>query len=110
MNCTDLASPENGNVDSNGVIAIYTCIIGYYVSGDEERTCNFSTGMWSGSDPVCQRMLPLFHLTYSLVCARNISFQNSVHNCRLLLTEVLIPAATQERVMVLCIHAMLGLS
>ena len=52
--------PEEGIIVIEDTIATYTCNDGFYVSGNEFRTCDLDTGVWSGSDPVCQRMLSFF--------------------------------------------------
>ena len=58
MRCGDLLDPAFGSVEYNsdtvGSIARYSCNAGYMLSGDRTRTCQ-DTGMWSGTQPTCQR-------------------------------------------------------
>ena len=61
VNCGSLTDPANGRVDhtagtSLGQNATYSCNTGYNLVGDSTRTCQ-ATGLWSGSEPTCQRML-----------------------------------------------------
>ena len=61
--------PDEGIIVIEDTIAIYTCDDGFYVSGNEFRICDLDTGVWSGSDPVCQRTLffiSAFHIHFSL--------------------------------------------
>ena len=39
-----------------GQTATYSCDTGYILVGDSNRTCQ-ATGVWSGSEPICQSML-----------------------------------------------------
>ena len=61
--CTELSNPNNGEVNltglTNGSTATYTCARGYYLTGDETRTC-LSTEVWSGQEPSCLRMKNYF--------------------------------------------------
>jgi hypothetical protein len=42
------------SVDTSGIATYvqYTCAVGYHLVGDSNRTCD-TTGIWSGSKPVC---------------------------------------------------------
>ena len=55
--CGDLRAPRNGMVETTGTkywdTATYSCIAGYYLVGESERTCE-DTGLWSGVAPTCQ--------------------------------------------------------
>lgn len=57
--CPPLESPVNGGVDEEGRlvgdVAVYSCVEGYRIEGDENRTCtqDRQTGQWTGSDPTC---------------------------------------------------------
>ena len=55
--CGDLRAPRNGLVETTGTkywdTATYSCIAGYYLVGESERTCE-DTGLWSGVAPSCQ--------------------------------------------------------
>ena len=61
--CSDLPSPTNGDIDYGGgstnsrpvdTVVTYTYNTGYTLNGGSTRTCG-SNGVWSGSDPTCQR-------------------------------------------------------
>lgn len=58
MRCDVLDFPENGLVDQQGnevgSTAIYSCIPGFLLTGDNIRTCLIS-GEWSGDPPTCDR-------------------------------------------------------
>lgn len=58
MRCGELLGPAFGSVEYDsttvGSIAMYSCNTGYMLSGDRTRTCQ-DTGMWSGTQPTCQR-------------------------------------------------------
>ena len=65
MDCGALPNPESGEVDhaegtTFGQTATYSCYVGFDLMGDSNRTCQ-NTGNWSGSEPICQRMLLLEH-------------------------------------------------
>ena len=56
--CSSLSNPTNGRVTfSSGVFvgsrATYTCDIGYFIIGEDMRTCQ-TDGMWSGIAPSCR--------------------------------------------------------
>ena len=55
--CSKLSNPSNGNVNVPsrriGSTAVYSCITGYNLVGDESRVCR-SGGSWSGSAPTCE--------------------------------------------------------
>ncbi|CAI8000473.1 Sushi, von Willebrand factor type A, EGF and pentraxin domain-containing protein 1, partial [Geodia barretti] len=54
--CGPLKPPRNGDVEVTGTtigsIASYECFEGYYLEGDEIRTC-VDGGIWTGNDPTC---------------------------------------------------------
>ncbi len=54
--CDALPSITNGQVELDGrfvgATATYTCINGYILQGDSQRTCQ-NSGQWSGSEPSC---------------------------------------------------------
>ena len=54
--CPSLNSPLNGVVS---VTATYTCDPGYRLLGNSRRT--YSNGIWSGSEPSCDRSEPTSH-------------------------------------------------
>ncbi|XP_064386674.1 sushi, von Willebrand factor type A, EGF and pentraxin domain-containing protein 1-like [Halichondria panicea] len=69
--CSDLPSLTNGMISYSGAgsannrpvdtVATFSCDTGYTLNGGTTKTCE-SDGMWSGLDPVCQRIcsdLPL---------------------------------------------------
>ena len=61
VDCGTLTNPVNGQVTHTGrttyrQTATYSCDTGYNLVGDNNRTCQ-ATGMWSGSEPVCQSKL-----------------------------------------------------
>lgn len=65
--CPLLESPVNGGVDEGarlvGDVAVYTCVEGYRIEGEENRTCtqDGQTGQWTGSDPTCASELTSLH-------------------------------------------------
>ena len=70
VDCGALNDPANGQVSHpdgtmTGQTATYSCNTGYNLVGESFRTCQ-ATGMWSGSEPTCQRMLLLL-LKYSIL-------------------------------------------
>lgn len=58
--CPSLSNPEFGEVEVTGQtpdsIATYTCMSGFVLDGNVNRVCQRS-GLWNGSDPVCNRKL-----------------------------------------------------
>ena len=63
VDCGTLTHPANGQVSHTvgttlGQTATYSCNTGYNLMGDNTRTCQ-ATGVWSGSEPTCERMLLL---------------------------------------------------
>ncbi len=56
MVCDVLTDPLNGTVigDNRTFTSVvrYECIDGYFLVGDETRTCQ-ADGEWSGDDPTC---------------------------------------------------------
>ena len=61
MDCGALTNPVNGQVNHTagttfGYEATYRCNTGYDLVGNSTRRCE-ATGVWSGSEPTCQRML-----------------------------------------------------
>lgn len=47
------------NAQNDGSVATYTCNAGYTLQGASTRSCSddgFGTGVWSGSEPTCQRI------------------------------------------------------
>ena len=61
VDCGALTNPANGQVSyptgtTFGQTATYSCDTGYNLVGDSIRMCQ-PTGVWSGSEPTCLRML-----------------------------------------------------
>ena len=61
VDCGTLTNPKNGEVNHTagttfGGKAIYSCNAEYFLLGNSTRTCQ-AAGYWSGSTPICQRML-----------------------------------------------------
>jgi len=61
VDCPILDNPVKGQVKLTGRTklgykAIYSCYTGYELKGNSTRTCQ-ATGVWSGSEPTCKRML-----------------------------------------------------
>ena len=58
IDCGQPSSPDNGYIDANetsfGSKAIYFCIKGYVLHGQQEREC-LADGTWSNEVPMCQR-------------------------------------------------------
>lgn len=56
VQCDALTSPENGlvNISTNGSasIALYTCVSGYTLEGDAQRSC-LTDGSWNLEQPRC---------------------------------------------------------
>ena len=57
--CPVLFAPANGNIDitvtTPGSTVSYSCDPGYVLEGSAMRMCQ-TNGVWTGSDPVCNRM------------------------------------------------------
>jgi CUB/sushi domain-containing protein len=58
--CPALTIPENGNLDTSGLIfrstAIYSCNVGYAINGNSTRLCQ-SDRNWSGLPPICEPVI-----------------------------------------------------
>lgn len=58
VECEQLEDPDNGNVVLSGTtlgsLATYSCIEGYELNGEEQRTCQMDR-TWSGVEPTCDR-------------------------------------------------------
>ena len=67
ITCPSLATPRNGNIMAIsgahniiiglGSVATYSCNLGYNLVGQTSRVCQSvygTTGVWSGSPPVCE--------------------------------------------------------
>ena len=84
VDCGALTDPANGQVSHTagttfGETAAYSCNTGYNLVGDSTRTCQ-ATGMWSGSEPTCQRMLLL--PTIKCACVQLIKYLHGIiHIC-----------------------------
>ena len=57
--CPNLRGPGNGAVQVSGIVATYSCNSGYDLRGNRRRIC--SNGVWSGSEPSCERSEPILH-------------------------------------------------
>ena len=60
VDCGTMTDPTNGQVSHTAgttfeQTATYSCDTGYILVGDNNRTCQ-ATGVWSGSEPICQSM------------------------------------------------------
>ncbi len=61
LSCDKLTAPKNGAVDlsrgmMSGSMAVYSCDVGYVLSGSLERICDLNKdGDWSGTQPTCKR-------------------------------------------------------
>ena len=55
--CTNLPDIPNGSVELSGTgvgaTATYTCITGYILEGNSQRTCQ-NSGQWSDQEPSCR--------------------------------------------------------
>lgn len=51
--CNTPPLPFNGNVSSNGTIAVYSCDQGYSMSGTPTISCSQNGSGWNGSAPLC---------------------------------------------------------
>ena len=63
VTCPPLTAPDNGDIDCSlgddgeanpGDTCTFTCDNGHELTGSETRTCQ-NDGMWSGSEPTCDR-------------------------------------------------------
>ena len=79
--CQPLNPPSNGAVTWDGLTkgstANYTCDSGYYVTGDNTRTCQ--NGRWTGQPPVCTGMI----FVNNIVCMH----VNADYYCYIILSE-----------------------
>lgn len=68
VTCPTINPPQYGRVDVKGYTygsrVQYICNHGYYLDGEEYRTCDY-TGVWNGKPPTCKRKYPwtLFLIT-----------------------------------------------
>lgn len=72
VDCGTLSNPANGQVSHTGrttfgQAAIYSCDAGYNLVGNRTRTCQ-ATGVWSGSEPTCQRMFVQHLVSHVIYC------------------------------------------
>ena len=62
INCEEPPNITNGNVSITGLtpgsVATYSCASGYYLKGQQNRTCNF-LGKWSSNEPNCGELTVL---------------------------------------------------
>ena len=63
VDCGTQTNPDNGQVirangTTFGQTATYSCDTSYNLVGHSTRTCQ-ATGVWSGNEPICERMLLL---------------------------------------------------
>ena len=79
--CPTLTPPSNGAVTwdglTHGSTATYTCDTGYYMAGDNPRTCQ--NGVWSGQEPVCTRMTLLCVCTLTTTKYNTTYYSLTVH-------------------------------
>ncbi|XP_062518035.1 sushi, von Willebrand factor type A, EGF and pentraxin domain-containing protein 1-like isoform X2 [Corticium candelabrum] len=54
--CPKLTDPAHGEVTVVYDVANYSCDYGYYLKGNENRNCSY--GVWSGSQPNCEKLCP----------------------------------------------------
>ena len=56
--CEDLVAPDFGqvSVDGTGLVATYTCDVGYTLDGDRSRDCQSDGASWTGSSPTCGKI------------------------------------------------------
>ena len=69
VDCRDLTAPANGRVDhpdgtTFGETATYSCNTGYNLVGNSTRMCE-AAGVWSGSEPACERTYVVIMLVWS---------------------------------------------
>lgn len=66
MQCTNLNNILNGEVTIDppsrvqGATATYSCMVGFTMNGNPTRTCD-SNGMWTGTEPTCERKFKVEH-------------------------------------------------
>ena len=53
--CSSLQNPPNGNVSLSNSVALYSCLDGYRLDGQETRYCSNNTAQWLGQAPTCTR-------------------------------------------------------
>ena len=58
--CVSPDRPVNGNVDSDGYLATYTCDTGYTLYGEYMRVCNNDSTGWNGTAPTCGMLIVEF--------------------------------------------------
>ena len=83
IDCNALSDPANGQVSHTAgttfeQTATYSCDTGYNLVGDSTRTCG-AAGVWSGSEPTCERMLLLSNMPYKYV--HNVFLLSSAVDC-----------------------------
>ena len=75
VDCLGLNNPTNGQVSLTGTTfmhtATYTCPSGFFLVGDETRTCQ-SNGLWTELPPECigKSMVQYIHLWHNLEVAK----------------------------------------
>ena len=66
--CGVLTSPANGTVTLSknaefGSLATFSCTTGYYLTRHTVRMCS-EDGVWSGTQPTCQKGLSFYSIQY----------------------------------------------
>lgn len=53
--CIPPNNPDHGKVvvSLDGLLAMYSCEVGYAISGNLERVCQNNGSAWSGADSTC---------------------------------------------------------
>ena len=78
--CVQPASPGNGSylISDDGLTLIYSCNVGFTMSGSAIRSCDTEGSGWSGQAPICGKNLDFHCLNEIITCAHfsmNISRQ-----------------------------------
>ncbi|KAL4229791.1 hypothetical protein ACF0H5_010182 [Mactra antiquata] len=86
VSCPTLSSPSSGrvifNTDSITTTATFSCMSGYYISGQQVLTC-LTTGQWDYTPPTCKCITPSTPLYGSVYVTDTVQGSTATYQCNL---------------------------